>query len=495
MRLRLSSFAVPRALLSTVAAVSLLAAVPSEALALQPIGEFFASAKSRNPSNVEAQYLADQRSGEADQAWGRVFPAFTARGVYTRNQYEVEISIPTGPTTTQTATITPQNQLDAFFTLDVPIIDVAGWTRVAAARSLAAAARERARAGNDEVSRAVAQRYYQVLAAEALIESAARTVSAGEENRRIAGIRKDQGAATELDVQRANAEVERARQLVADAELLRAVSRNALESLTGVVPSAGAPPLADDLTDEAPLTAWGGADTSPLPSVRAAELERRAAAQNATAAKAALIPVIAASATERITNASGFSGQTASWQATLSATWRIDYGVVGGIRATNAAAAAAEARRDSSRTAARDRIHDSWQQVRAQIAKSRAARAQAQAAAVAARIAKDRYQGGVGTQLELIQADRDASAAEVARIQADAELVLARTLLRVGAGRPVTTLAGGGTSLGGDSSLSAPGDASRPAAPAAPAPAPGGPTTAPPGTPTPAPPGAPAPPR
>ena len=206
-------------------------------------------------------------------------------------------------------------------------------------------------------------------------------------------------------------------------------------------------------------------------------------------------PVVAASATERITNASGFSGQTASWQATLSATWRIDYGVVGGIRATNAAAGAAEARRDSSRLAARDRIHDSWQQVRAQIAKSRAARAQAQAAAVAARIAKDRYQGGVGTQLELIQADRDASAAEVARIQADAELVLARTLLRVGAGRPVTTLAGGGTSLGGDSSLSAPGDASRPAAPAAPAPPPGGPTTAPPGTPTPTPPGAAPPPR
>jgi outer membrane protein TolC len=40
----------------------------------------------------------------------------------------------------------------------------------------------------------------------------------------------------------------------------------------------------------------------------------------------------------------------------------------------------------------------------------------------------------VGTQLELIQADRDAFAAEAGRIQADADLLNARQQLRLAAG-------------------------------------------------------------
>jgi outer membrane protein TolC len=48
--------------------------------------------------------------------------------------------------------------------------------------------------------------------------------------------------------------------------------------------------------------------------------------------------------------------------------------------------------------------------------------------------ARQRYQAGTATQLDLLQAQRDAFNADVARIQADADLVNARAQLRLSAG-------------------------------------------------------------
>jgi outer membrane protein len=492
-------------------AVGALIGAPGSASALQPLAEFLEAAKTRSPDNKEAAATIDQRSGETDQAWGRVLPGFTARGVYTRNQYEavLPLAIPGDNRNAEgfydvvaraDVPFQKKSQWDAFLTLDVPIIDVGGWSRVAASKSITEATKERARATGDEVSRAVSQRYYNLVATEALLDSAKRTLQASEESSRIADIRKQAGAATELDVQRAVAEVERGRQALADAEFQRALSKRALESLSGLKPTAGAPPLVDDLKEEGPLESWGGSDVSPLPAVRAAELERKAASRTAFAAKAALIPTVAAQATERISDTSGVSGEPTSWTATLTATWHVDWATVGGIRAGDGAQAAAEARQEKTQIAARDRIHDAWHQVRAQIAKSRAARAQAKALQVAAAIAKDRYESGVGTQLELIQAERDAFGADVARIAADGDLLYARTLLRIGAGRPLAPLTAGASA--GQAGLPAtapntdpnaprgesqgpPGSPppTAPPAPGAPAPLPGSPSPAPGGPP------------
>ncbi len=415
------------------AALGISLAISPPASALQPLGDFLTTARTQSLDNRAAVELATQRSAEVDQAWGRILPAFTARGAYTRNQYPVEINLGPGVT----ATITPANQLDATFTIDVPLVDVAAWKRIGAASALSDATDARVTATALEIERVVAARYYQVVAAESLVDAAGRTLKAAEESQRVVLLRREAGAATEIDLERAQAEIERARQALADAELLRAVSRQALGSLSGLAPSPGAQPLEVDLTDEAPLASWLGTDLGTLPSVRAAELEAKAQDRAADAAKAALLPTIAATATERITNASGFSGNNASYTAGLVALWRLDYATISGVRAQNAAARGAVLREESAKTAARDRIHDAWQAVRAQIAKSRAARAQSKAATHAAALARDRYAQGAGTQLELIQAERDAFGAEVLRVQADADLALARGLLRLSAGRPL----------------------------------------------------------
>jgi hypothetical protein len=46
---------------------------------------------------------------------------------------------------------------------------------------------------------------------------------------------------------------------------------------------------------------------------------------------------------------------------------------------------------------------------------------------------RDRYRSGVATQLDMIQADRDAFAAAAGRVQSDAELLNARLQLRLAA--------------------------------------------------------------
>ena len=130
----------------------------------------------------------------------------------------------------------------------------------------------------------------------------------------------------------------------------------------------------------------------------------------------------------------GFGGHKVAWALALTASWRLDLVGINGARAAGAAADVAKTREDKARQSTRDKVHDAWQQVRAQIAKSRAARAQAKASTHAAQLAGESYAAGAATQLDLIQAQRDAFGAEVARIQADADLVYARANLRLQAG-------------------------------------------------------------
>jgi outer membrane protein TolC len=106
-------------------------------------------------------------------------------------------------------------------------------------------------------------------------------------------------------------------------------------------------------------------------------------------------------------------------------------------RAQAAAAAGTRAREDKTRRQVEDAIFDAWQRVATSIDKSRSARSQVQSSASAAELARVRYVGGVATQLDVLQAQQDAFSADIARIQADADLAYARAELRLAAGRPL----------------------------------------------------------
>jgi len=411
--------------------VSMSASTPASAL--QPISTFLARADEHNPDNLEARATIAQRDAEAQAALARLLPSFSARGTYTRNQYEVAFPSADG----KLLTIQPANQLDAVVQLEVPVFDPAGYARYGAQRAQVDAARASRAVTRLDVQRQILNVYYQLAGAEALVASARGSVEAAQKNADMVRERRAAGVASDLDAQRAAANIERARQDLADAELTEGLARRNLETLTSLAPLPSEAALADDLHEEAPLSTWLSTPGSSLPRGLVAAAQTRAAERTRDASRLALLPTVTASAQERFSNAASFGGQHAFYTLSASVSWRFDFSLVSTMRAQDAAVVAARAREEKTARASEDGVHEAWLRVHVGIAKSRAARAQATAAAQAARLAESRYAGGAATQLDVIEAQRDAFGADAARVMADASLVASRVMLRLSAGRPV----------------------------------------------------------
>jgi outer membrane protein TolC len=119
----------------------------------------------------------------------------------------------------------------------------------------------------------------------------------------------------------------------------------------------------------------------------------------------------------------------------LTATWTIDPSNYFAAKAQAAARAVAQVREQRAAQVARDTLHSSWQAVRADVAKARASKAEAEANDRALKLARERYQAGAATLLDVQQAERDWLNSEVARIGAYADLAYARAAVRVDSGR------------------------------------------------------------
>jgi len=403
-------------------------------LALQPVETFLAGARQRNPDELEARATLSQQEAQVDSTLGRVLPGVGARGSYTRNQYSSVVDIAPPGSPPQAVTLVPRDQWDGSATVTVPLIDLAGYRRVGAAKSSARAATHQLDSTRLLVEGEVVQNYYQVVANFALVAASRSALEVSQEGLRLAQARYQAGTAAALDVDRARADVEQQFQQLAAAELQVALSARALESTSSVTPDVSTVvPLSDDLHPEPELEAFARG-LEGLPAVLAASASTRAAEKQADAQRLALAPTIAGTFTERATNASGFSGHDWTYQAALTATWSLDLTSFADIRVQNAAADAARARELRARLAAGDAIHREWNTVVAGIARSRSARVGREAAVHASAQARERYRAGTATQLDLLQAQRDAFNAEVSRIQADADLVNARAQLRLSSG-------------------------------------------------------------
>jgi outer membrane protein TolC len=396
---------------------------------LQPLATFISSSHTKNPSNLEAAAAVRERDAQADALTGALLPAATAQGVYTRNQYEAAVALPGGPE----IIITPRDGLDAFFTLDVPIIQLELWGQRAAAKTLSKAAAARRDFTQLTVEENVTRAYYELLGHEAALRSTKQGLEVAENLRRLVSTRVDVGIASNLDLQRAIAEVARREQELAVAEQNVAIARRELESLSRTTPEAAtdADFVPDDLREEGPLSSWLKPNNDDLVSVRPSVLDTEAARQSRRAAQAAWLPTVGGQAQEHLTNATGFTGRSSIYTLSVAATWRLDFTLAPNVRERTAVLSGATAREDQARRDADDAIFNAWQQVRANIERARAARPQVEAATLALTLARDRYENGVATQLDVIQAQRDQLEAEIASIQAQANLRYARALLRL----------------------------------------------------------------
>jgi outer membrane protein TolC len=405
------------------------------AFALQPVTEFLEHARTWNPQNRAAHATTVQRDEEISVSTGNLLPNLAAQGTYTRNEFEVTTTALTGTPIAgfPNVVIQPQNQLDANVTLTVPLINIANWDRRAVAKATFVGARADEENTQLTVEKSVLRDYYTLLGNEAVLLSATKNLEIAQHNLGLARDRKESGTGSELDVQRAVADQAKAEQSMTAAQLAVTNTRRDLYSLSGLeAEPAGAFPQ-DDLHEEPSLESWMG-KTNTVPSVRSAIANRERAEEGARAANTGWLPSLNATAEEKFTNATAFvGGHTAIYLLQLVATWKIDATIRPQIRAQDAAAAAARAGEDQARQAAEDAVFRDWQQIRADIESARSSRAQVAATTLAASLAEDRYQSGVATQLDVLQARQDAFAADVARIQADADLAYARVALRLDA--------------------------------------------------------------
>ena len=204
-----------------------------QAKATQPLETFLEAARTSSYEVREQLATVEQRDWEKESVLGRLLPAAGARGVYTRNQYAAVIPGGAAGTMSPPITITPQDQFDLFLQLDVPLVDLSNYQRLGQARHLARASGAQLEVTQNDVQRTVARAYYAYVGGAALVQAAERSQKIAEDNLAFVTTRHDNGVATELDRERARANLEQSKQDRAQAELIGITAARNLETVFG----------------------------------------------------------------------------------------------------------------------------------------------------------------------------------------------------------------------------------------------------------------------
>ncbi len=413
------------------------AMAPPPAAAQQPLSDFLAGSDHASIELRAVETSVDAAWAQTDLARARLLPSFTAAGIYQRNEVQVQLNLGCADGTMtcaspRIANIQLYDVFNASFQLNVPLVDVQGWTSFFAAEESARAARDRLDASREDVHAAVVQLWHGLVAAHAVRDAAQHNLDAVVASRDNVRARFEAEVAPQLELSRAEAEVLRAQQSIAEADLAIVLAERNLELLTGVHPSSAPQPLDDDLHDEPALEEFM-TRAHQAPSVHAAARSVRAAEMALDAAWEGLLPTVGVSGRELATNASGF-GPATQWALIFTASWSLSFLQPAQIGLSGDQLAGAHAQEDLAVQQAETRVFEQWHRVQSLRTRAAAAIGARDALARAAQDAHARYEAGVATQLEVITADRDLLQAEVARILAVADLGVARHTLHIRAG-------------------------------------------------------------
>jgi outer membrane protein len=407
--------------------LGLAALAPGVAAAQQPLSEFLEAAEHGNLDVRAARASLAQTRSQVDEARARLLPSASATGTYTRNELEVVVGLGD-----RQVVISPYDQFDGRFTINVPILDLSAWANFFSAEAAADAAGGRTENTTREARATVVVLWHQLVGARMVVGAAERSLAVAEQSRANAAARVEVGAAPQLELDRAEAEVQRARQALAEAQLNATLAARNLENATGLRPSDRIVQLEDDLAPEPDLQHYL-AELERHPLVRAARADALAAERGEHAAWLSLAPTISGQFTERLTNAAGF-GPSNQWAAGITATWQLDFGRPASINTRAAAAERARIGLEQVQQQVETQIFEAWQRVATARARAEAAQAALVATRRAADDARARFDTGAATQLDVIQTERDLFQAEVSSIQAIADLRVARAVLRIRSG-------------------------------------------------------------
>jgi outer membrane protein TolC len=409
---------------------------------LQPLDAFIKAAKQRNDSNRQASALKISDQEQLKAATGKLLPSLSAQGTYTRNQFHADFVIPGAAGTPETRlTFLPTNQLDGAITINVPIIDLENYARRTVALQTVRATTAAYDATQQSTDKQVAQAYYGLVGQQRVYDASVRSLEVIQRAESITRDRLEAGVASPLELERSLADTARAQQSVTDAALQVALAERLLETISMLAPEGQAKLIVDDLHQEQPLAHWmGEADIEALPHVVAAGARAQASLAGLRAARYGYVPTLAAKAQEKFTNLTGLNGgHAAVWSVSASLAWNLDFTLTPLRRAQAAQVESDLAAQHQVTRQTQDNLFEDWHRIRAGIDKCRAARQESRASALAASLSLEQYAVGSDTQLDVLQATKEAFAADVKSIQADSDLIYQRALLRIDAGRPLVS--------------------------------------------------------
>ena len=263
----------------------------------------------------------------------------------------------------------------------------------------------------------VANGWLNLLADEELLELSRRTLATREESVRLTKLRLDSGAASELDYRQAESLAQAARATLAQQQRQRALDENALALLLGQ-------PLPQDILatlGRSDLNAAPAMQTVPAglpsdllvqrPDIRQAEQQLIAANANIGAARAAFFPRISLTA-QAGTTSGELSGlfKNGSWGFTLAPSLLLPLFDAGAnqanLESAQASRGVAVAQYEKSIQTAFREVADALASQSSLTEQLEAQRKQAEAESIRFKLADLRYQNGVASYLDLLDAQR-----------------------------------------------------------------------------------------
>ena len=308
----------------------------------------------------------------------------------------------------------------------------------------------------------VANAYFGLLADEELLEITRQTLVTREESIRLSKLRFDNGVASELDFRQAESLVEAARVSLAQQQRQRALDENLLTLLVGSPLAAELPAAASTVAVKVPLSQMqplvdvpAGLPSDLLtsrPDIRQAERQLLAANANIGAARAAFFPRIAltAGAGSASSQLSGLF-KSGSWGWTFAPSLTLPIFNAGGNQAN---LEVSKVTRDIAVAQYEKAIQTAFREVadalasRSTLAEQlRASQAQANAESIRFRLSDLRYQNGVSSYLDLLDAQRSLFTARQAVVQTRLAQLQTQVELYRALGGGWTEPAGGEVSL------------------------------------------------
>jgi outer membrane protein TolC len=366
---------------------------------------------------------------EADVTFARasLLPTATLQGRYLRNDREVAFSLGGSALTIQ-----ERDQLSGSANVTVPLLVPPAYPALSAARHGRDATKATYDATTAEVLLATAQTYYAAAGTDELLDARREATAVTSRTLANARTRLAAGAASPVEVTRAELAVVQAEQAVTEASDARARAYRALATLTGHREPFTVAPSERDVAVPAAVEVLTASALRARPELRS--LEAVVAARDAEAAAHGWrwAPTVAAFGTATQNSVAGLGGEESAWAAGVQLDWKL---FDGGARDADRRRAAsqrseAEVRLAQSRELIADEVADAARAVETKrSAVSAAGRGEGLAEQTLATV-RTQYEAGTASQIELLQAQDDLVGARVTVAQARFDLAVADLQLR-----------------------------------------------------------------